>query len=313
MDLFPAGLRSRLEHAKLDPELLQEIRMRANRPLLLRYGGKEYGLTMDGKLTLQTGNCAVMGQREVKEALEHLAGYSLYAYDEEVKQGYFTVPGGHRVGVAGRVVMEGGHVQCIRHISFLNIRFAHQKKGCADELMPYLIQDGSVCHTLLISPPGCGKTTMLRDVIRQISNGTCSLSGLTVGVVDVRSELAGAYLGIPQNDLGMRTDVLDGCLKSEGIQMLLRSMAPQVIAVDEIGGEEDLAAVRSALYCGCRLIATAHGASYEEVRKRTILQSLIERQVFDRYVFLAGREQVGRLRAVFGRKGELLMGQAEAA
>lgn len=230
----------------------------------------------------------------------------MYAFDEEMKQGFLTVSGGHRIGLAGKIVMEGERVQCIRHISFLNIRFSHQVRGCADTLMPYLTQNGNVCHTLIIAPPRCGKTTVLRDVIRQLSDGSETRAGITVGVVDERSELAGSYLGIPQNDLGIRTDVLDGCRKSEGMLMLLRAMSPQVIAVDEIGSTQDGYALESVFHCGCKLLATAHGSSVEDVRRRALLNRMAEQRMFERYVVLGIGASGGRRRQVLDADGVLL-------
>ena len=160
--------------------------------------------------------------------------------------------------------------------------------------------------TLILSPPGCGKTTLLRDLIRQVSDGSCDhvtgevFSGVTVGVADERSELGACYQGIPQNDLGMRTDVLDGCPKSEGMLMLIRSMAPAVVAVDEIGGKEDIRAVEYVQNCGCVLAATAHGASLEEVRERPGFRELLAEKTFKRLVFLSSRrEQRGMVEAIY--------------
>ena len=137
----------------------------------------------------------------------------------------------------------------------------------------YIRKEKWTAHTLIISPPRCGKTTLLRDVIRQLSNGFGKIPGVTVGVVDERSELAGCYQGIPQNDLGMRTDVLDCCPKAQGMQMLIRAMSPAVVAVDELGKEEDFRAVEAVIHSGCRLIATAHGENVEAVLATPFLQS----------------------------------------
>ena len=161
-------------------------------------------------------------------------------------------------------------------------------------------------HTLIVSPPRCGKTTLLRDIIRQMSNGWGNISGVTVGVVDERSELAGCYQGIPQNDLGMRTDILDGCPKAEGMQMLIRSMSPVVVAVDELGKEEDFKAVESVIHCGCRLIATAHGASMEETLSQPFFRKLWEARVFLRYIFLGKHERAGIVEGIYDENGKCL-------
>ena len=246
--------------------------MRINSPLMIRQRGKEYKLTEEGKLLRCNGNeqyekenIHYVDRCELMETMEYIAGYSLYAYEDELRQGFLTIQGGHRVGVAGKILMEEGKVRSIRYISFLNIRLAHQVEGCADKVMPFIVENGEVCHTLIISPPCCGKTTLLRDVIRQISNGNAWCEGKNVGVVDERSEIGGAYQGVPQNDLGIRTDLLDCCPKAEGMMMLIRSMSPEVVAVDEIGDYGDIKAIESVLNCGCRLIATVHGSSVEDI------------------------------------------------
>lgn len=304
-ELFSVRIRELLCQSALELEKLQEVRMRAGNPLLLRYGGCEYSLTGAGELTTDADCGYTVTREELGETLELISGYSLYAFDEELKQGFITVPGGHRVGVAGRIVMEGGRVQCIRHISFINIRLSHQILGCADAVMPYLSDHGELCHTLIVSPPGCGKTTLLRDMIRQISNGSPFIPAKTVGVVDERSELAGSYLGIPQNDLGIRTDVLDCCSKAEGMMMLLRSMAPQVIAVDEIGSREDGRALERVFHCGCKLLATVHGSSVEEMKRKPLLQKLVREHMFERYIVLCG-QTAGRVKEIFDDRGTLL-------
>ena len=272
--IFSLPVRRILQKADLNFGELQEIRMRSNSPLMIRQRGKEYKLTEEGKLLRCNGNeqyekenIHYVDRCELMETMEYIAGYSLYAYEDELRQGFLTIQGGHRVGVAGKILMEEGKVRSIRYISFLNIRLAHQVEGCADKVMPFIVENGEVCHTLIISPPCCGKTTLLRDVIRQISNGNAWCEGKNVGVVDERSEIGGAYQGVPQNDLGIRTDLLDCCPKAEGMMMLIRSMSPEVVAVDEIGDYGDIKAIESVLNCGCRLIATVHGSSVEDIEK----------------------------------------------
>ncbi len=304
-EVFPPRLRELLRRAGPDTEKLQEVRLRRGRPLLLRFDGREYGIVREGRLTDRPEGGICVSQEELEETLKCVSGYSLYAFDEEMKQGFLTVPGGHRIGVAGKLVMEGAKVQCIRHISGINIRLSHQIRGCADGVLRYLVSNGRLGHTLIVSPPRCGKTTLLRDLIRQISDGTPWLAGQTVGVVDERSELAGTYLGEAQNDLGMRTDVLDGSPKAEGMMMLLRSMSPQVIAVDELGSEADSYALENAFYCGCRLIATAHGTSLEDIRRKPLFRKMARMRMFERYIVLGG-DPAGSVREILDEQGNVL-------
>ncbi len=308
LQFFSSRIRGLLQKSGIHQEDLQEIRMRAERPLLVWYEGREYALTEDGRLTREPRQGCRVSQEDLRGTLECISGYSLYAFDEEMKQGFITVSGGHRVGLAGKIIMESGKIQSIRHISFLNIRLSHQVRGCADRVLPWVIDRGEVCHTLIVSPPRCGKTTLLRDLIRQISDGSAYAAGRTVGVVDERSEIGGSCLGIPQNDLGMRTDVLDCCTKAEGMMMLLRSMAPQVIAVDEIGSERDSQAIESVIHCGCRLLATAHGTSLEDLRRRPLLARLLDEQVFERYIILGNGSGPGEVWSVCDRYGKEMQG-----
>ena len=308
--IFSTRLREILQKADLDLGSLQELRLRSGRPVLLQYGGYEYGLLPDGALTREAARGVCISRPELEETLEHISGYSLYAFDEELRRGFLTVPGGHRIGVVGKLVLEDGKVQCIRHISCMNIRLSHQIRGCADEVLGHLVVGGTLCHTLIISPPRCGKTTLLRDLIRQVSDGTRWLAGMTVGVVDERSELAGAYLGEAQNDLGMRTDVLEGAPKAEGMMMLLRSMSPQVIAVDEIGSSADSYALENVFHCGCRLIATAHGTSLEDIRRKPLFHRMAQEQMFERYVVLEG-DPAGSVREILDGRGNCLYRRRE--
>ena len=249
VNLFPVRLRQILEALPLDFARLEEIRLRCGQPILFRIAGKEMGITGSGDLT-ELGSSGKLEnweklekirEKELKDTLEIMGGFSLYAAEEELRQGFFTVRGGHRIGVAGRVILKDRQITGLKAASFLNVRVAHEIKGCADQVLPFLYVNGKFVSTLIVSPPGCGKTTLLRDLIRQVSDGSsqkagkCSFAGVNVGVADERSELGACYQGVPQNDRGMRTDVLDGCPKSEGLLMLIRSMAPAVVAVDEIG------------------------------------------------------------------------------
>ena len=186
--LFPEQIREILRQADWNPEELQEIRLRAGKPLILRQQGKEYFLSRKGMLTRHKELAYLVSQEQIRTTMEYLGQFSLYAYEEELRQGFLTIQGGHRVGVSGKTIIENHQVKGVRQISCINIRFSHQVKGCADPVMPYVLHCQSVCHTLIISPPRCGKTTLLRDLIRQLSDGTEEFPGCTVGVVDERSE-----------------------------------------------------------------------------------------------------------------------------
>lgn len=284
-----------LEEERILFDHIQEIKLRIGKPLIIIYRGKE-----------RMWKDVIVTKEEIKETLEYISNYSLYAYEHELKQGFITIEGGHRVGMAGQVIMEEGKIKNLKYIFSINLRISHEVKNCADKIFPYITYNKQMYHTLLISPPRCGKTTLLRDIIRQVSDGNMWVKGCTVGVVDERSELGGCYLGNPQNEMGVRTDILDRCPKAEGMIMLIRSMAPQVIAVDEIGAQEDVHAIEYAMHCGCKMLATAHGYSMEEIQRKPIFEKLVQERRFERYVILSNRYQIGGIEAVYGENGSLL-------
>lgn len=303
--MFPERSRYRWQEAAKVAEKLQEIRLRADRPLSILVEDRERFLDPHGKIVDRQEYAARPTPEELEDILTHLCQYSIYAYADEIRQGFLTVQGGHRVGLAGQVILEeNSRIRNLKYIRYLNIRIAHEKIGVADPLLPYLYNSaGQVRNTLLISPPGCGKTTMLRDMIRSLSDGTAYGEGVNVSVVDERSEIAGCYLGVAQNDVGSRTDVLDGCPKREGMMMLIRAMAPQVLAVDELGSLEDIQALQMASCCGCRLLATIHGGSLEEIRNKKYMRYVMENGLFERYIALDRIEGVCRVAGIYDREG----------
>ena len=335
LKIFPKDLRRILGQVSLDFNEVQEIRMRTQRPLLIICGNREYmvradgSLVADGRADRRAGGPAdgtadrlagrpadgiiTVSQGQMKETVEYMGSFSLYAAEEELRQGFITIQGGHRVGVAGRTVAQGQEIRLMKSISFINIRVAHQIRGCADPVMEYLFSDHSqFMNTLIVSPPRCGKTTLLRDIIRQVSDG-CRLTGSgrripgkSVGVVDERSELGACYQGMPQNDLGMRTDVLDCCPKSQGMMMLVRSMSPQMIAVDEIGSRADAEAVEYVRNCGCALAATIHGSSLEDIRQKPAMGELLDQQAFMRVILLDNRGRAGHVACIWDGRGKAL-------
>lgn len=291
LQVLAKKIQREVEKEQFDFSYLQEIRLRTGKPLTVLYKGKE-------KLLMK------VEQEELRETLEYISNYSLYAYENEMRQGFITIEGGHRVGMAGKVVMEEGKIKNLKYISSINIRVAHEIKGCADKIFPYITKERQICHTLIISPPRCGKTTLLRDMIRQISNGNRWVKGVPVGVVDERSELGGCYMGTAQNDLGIRTDILDCCPKADGMLMLIRSMSPQVIAVDEIGAREEICAIEYALHCGCKMLATAHGISMEEMKKKPFFEQMIREKRFERYIVLGNEHRIGEISGIYDENGK---------
>lgn len=299
LNILAKSIRRIMEKEAVDFSYLQEIRLRAGQPVRILLRSREKVLPSGEEPHIVT-------KEEVRETMEYISHYSLYAYENELRQGFLTIEGGHRVGVAGKVIMEKDKVKNIQYISSVNVRVSHEVLGCADRLLPYITKNRQMCHTLIISPPCCGKTTLIRDLIRQISDGGPYVKGCSVGVVDERSELGGCYLGIAQNHLGTRTDILDCCPKAEGMIMLIRSMSPQVIAVDEIGTAEDIRAVEYAMQCGCKLIASVHGLDMDEATKKPVLGELIRRRMFERYVVLGNGKHPGEIRGIYDERGSVL-------
>lgn len=298
--IFPVRIRERLQQIEWK-QSLEEIRVRIGQPMEFLYCEESKYLVIRGEVCEMVladsdswRKACVASMQDVVEMMNFISNYSLYAYKDEVRQGFITIEGGHRIGMAGAVALDGGEIIGLQPITFLNIRVAHECIGCADEVIAYICDGERVYNTLFFSEPGMGKTTLLRDCIRILSDGTSAWHGKKVCVVDERSELSACHIGVPQNDLGRRTDVLCGCGKAVGMQMLLRTMSPEVIAVDELGEEADFLAVEQAAYCGCHVIGTIHAGTICELREKPYLSRWLECGVFQRYVGISKENGVRR-------------------
>ncbi len=313
LHIFPDFMREKWKQAAAYAQQLQEIRLRVGQPVTVLLNNQEWFLSQDGGWTKNIAEASYSSEKELEAVLAHVCHYSLYAFADEIRQGFLTIPGGHRIGLSGQVILENRNtVRNIKHIRYLNIRIAHEIKGVSDQALPYLYRGDEVLNTLIISPPGCGKTTMLRDLVRNFSNGSIYGRGRNVGLVDERSEIAGSFLGVAQNDIGIRTDVMDSCPKQEGMMMLIRSMAPDILAVDELGNLGDVEAMCQAVPCGCRMLATIHGGSLEEVSRKSYMQDVIKEAVFDRYLLLGKKNNKCIIKGIFDEERKLCSGWSES-
>lgn len=304
-DILPfliPGIRSIIQKINIDElNSMEEIRLRAGKPLMVFYKSSDWFVTPEGQLTRTFSKAYTVAQQEIVKTLELMSENSIYAYQDEIKSGYLTLRGGHRIGLSGRVVLQDGKIRNIKDFSGINIRIAKEVKGCADHLVNYILKDSSdVFNTLIIGPPQCGKTTVLRDLARMLSSGDTrhDFTGMKIGIVDERSEIAACCKGIPQNDVGYRTDVMDGCPKALGMEMLLRSMSPGIIITDEIGTHGDRDAILKVLNSGIKIIASAHGYNITELKMRDELLALIKSGAFERYIVLSSRNGPGTLEEV---------------
>jgi len=280
-------------------EQIEEIRIRNGKPLNIYLQGQDYFLCKTGKVTKEPRNVYMINDKQLGHTFQLLTNHSLYAFSEEIRKGFITISGGHRVGIGGEIIYSQDGIESIKNLSSLNIRIAREKKGISDSIIPYFFDDNKEFYnTMIISPPQCGKTTLLRDIIRNLSNGFGSQAGLKVSLVDERSEIAGMYQGIAQKDVGIRTDILDGCLKSHGIMMLIRSMSPDIIAVDEIGGIDDIQAISEGLRAGIKFITTIHGDGLKDIKDRRNIHSLIKDRIFERFIILDRSKGVGTIKSI---------------
>ena len=267
----------------------EELRLRAGQTLTLLLRGGEVPAARERPYPVVT-------QTELEQLCDGVTDYSRYAAADTLSRGYLTARGGFRIGVCGTALPTGGENSALRDPSSLSIRIPRAAEGVASPVLPHLVEGGRVVSTLILSPPGGGKTTFLRDLTRQLSLGSGILPPQRVALVDERGELAAVYQGVPQLEVGPLTDVLDGCPKALAAPMLLRAMTPQVMALDEIALPGDVDAVGLAANCGVTLLATAHACAVHELQCRPVLRRLLTGGVFHRAVVITGQGAERRYR-----------------
>lgn len=293
VSILPKSLSSLLmavsEQAK---ENIQEICLRIDRPIVLRVGNKNFFLNNYSKLiTNINSKLKIVLRDEIEMSFKNMCNHSIYSYQDEIKNGYVTIKGGHRVGIGATAVLAEGEVSSVRDISSLNIRLSRQFDGAAKSILGIIKDDFQ--GILLAGPPASGKTTILRAFAKELS-----LLDRKVTVVDERNEISGTYLSIAQNDLGL-SDILNGYPKYIGMIQAIRSMAPEILICDEIGLCKDVDAIEEVVHSGVRLIASVHIGSINEIFKRNQVERLLQTQAFDTVVMLNSNGQKNRVEGIY--------------
>ena len=268
---------------------ITEIRLRTKCKVIIICGKNEIVLS------------CIITPKAILDILLNVSKNSIYAIQNDINNGFVVIRGGHRIGISGEVVYVDEKIKNIKNICSLNIRVARQIYGCADSILPKIISGNTFLNTLIVSPPGCGKTTLIRDIIRQISNGIPSLNftGKNVALIDERGEIASVYEGVASLDVGIRTDIMSNVNKANGMKMMIRSMAPDVIATDERGTIEDISAIKEAILSGVKVIFTMHGDSIKSIIKNENIRELLNLNIFSKIILLSSGKIPGIIEKVY--------------
>lgn len=289
---FPLNISNKINNViKGEADKVKEIRVRVNGPIIIKINEKEDYIVNH-----------FTNRDEILQIMQSICDNSIYSYQNEIINGYITINGGHRVGITGDVVLEDNKVINIKYISSLNFRIARQVLDCSNNILKYVIdlENNTIFHTLIVSPPGAGKTTLLKDLVRKVSDGIPEIGfkGIDVSLIDERGEISAMYKGMPQNNIGIRTDVLENITKPLGIRMAIRSMAPKVIVADEIGSSADIDAINYAVCSGVKGIFTAHSFDFESMKLNKELNDLINMKLIEKIIFLDSKVK-GKIKSVY--------------
>lgn len=292
IEYMPENIKEEIKEYN-DLDEITEIRLRANKNMVLIYGQEEE-ITRH-KVTL----------KDMLDILVKVSENSIYSIQNEINNGFVTIKGGHRIGICGEVILaDGCNIKNIKNINGMNIRVAKEVKGASEKIIGKIIKNGRYENTLIVSPPGCGKTTLLRDIVRQISNGVdkLNLNGKNVGLIDERGEIASVYRGMPSLDVGQRTDILSNCPKSIGMEMIIRSMGVDIIATDEIGSIDDCNAINKAIISGVKVMFTMHGENLEDITMHSEMNKLLNKGIFKNIIVLTKENGPGKIKDLYIQK-----------
>ena len=278
-----------------DFKLFYEIRLRTDAPVAVRNADGEKYLTTSGKFISDVHSAVICTKDDMEYSFNAVCDNSVHSYSRELKEGFITIPGGHRVGICGTAVTSGSKMKTIKNVSGMNFRLAKQIIGCADEIYDKVFNKGP-CGLLIAGAPLSGKTTVLRDLCRRLANE------YRIAVIDERSELAAVYLGEPQNDVGAMSDIFDGYPKMEGIQTAIRVMSPDMIICDEIGAKSDVKALIASANTGVKIVASVHAGSPQELQSRKYIMKLMKTGAFEYIAFLDNKNRTGRVKSVIKYK-----------
>ena len=287
---------------KLNFEKLYEVRMRVNSPIAINYYNHFYFVSEDG-LTDREKDALFATKEDIEQIIMNASNSSIYAVNDQIKQGFISSLGGIRIGIVGQVVDDNENIITVKNYNAINIRIPHEVKGCSLNILPYLLKDNEFLNTLIISSPGAGKTTMLRDICYQLSSHNITSNIL---LLDERNEIASVNNGKPSLDVGKFTDIITGGNKKFGFINGIRSMSPDIICTDELGTNEDFEAIRKASSCGVSLLASVHASSILELKMKENFKELLKDKIFKRYVVLSSKNGKGTVDGVFDEDFRLL-------
>lgn len=284
---------------RLNIEKLYELRFRSERPVTVNYGGKYYFLSPEGiKDTAQ--DAYVCRKGFVNDIVVRASEHSLYAVNDRICGGFLTIAGGVRIGIAGEVVIENNSVKTVKNFNSVNIRIPHEIKGCAKKIYDNICTP-TIKNSLIISPPGAGKTTMLRDLTRILGSKSPQINVL---LADERNEIAACSDGICTLDIGVCTDVINSSNKDFAFLQGVRSMRPDVIITDEIFGERDNEAIESVCACGVKVLASVHADGITDIKKKRGFENILDKKLFDRFVCLSSQNGPGTLDGIYNENFE---------